>query len=61
LFPVLFYTQTRSIFVETLQNNLILLIGLITFLSGKKFVTWETLKEPRSLLNENMLQKEGLI
>jgi cellulose synthase/poly-beta-1,6-N-acetylglucosamine synthase-like glycosyltransferase len=61
LFPVLFYTQTRSVFVETLQNNLILLIGLITFLSGKKFVAWETLKEPRSILDENMLQREGLI
>jgi biofilm PGA synthesis N-glycosyltransferase PgaC len=61
LFLMLIFVQTRSVLVENLQSNFILLMGLATFLSGKRFAAWETLGEPRSLLNAGILKKQGLI
>ena len=53
--------KTRLLFVELIQSNLILLMALFFYLSGKKFITWNPLEEPRSILTRDLLKTKNLI
>ena len=53
--------KTRSTLLETIQNNLILLISLFSFFSNKQVTLWATVQESRSILTEDILIKNKLI
>ena len=54
-------TSTRITMIETLQNNLILLVSLFSFFSNKRFILWTTVQESRFLLTEELLKAKHLI
>jgi len=54
-------SKFRLLFVEALQDHIILFLALFSVTSGKKFAMWETLDESRATLNEEMLKQKGLI
>ncbi len=54
-------SKTRELIVEVVQNNCILLSALLTLVLRKKFIFWDTLEEPRSLLTRDMLEKKDLL
>lgn len=53
--------KTRLLFVELIQTNCILLGALVASRFKKKFITWDTGVESRSLLSREALEKENLI
>jgi cellulose synthase/poly-beta-1,6-N-acetylglucosamine synthase-like glycosyltransferase len=53
--------KTRITVVEAFQNNLILLLALGSFFTGKKFKLWKTLEESRTLITESVLKEKKLI
>jgi len=55
------FKKTRITAIELLQNNLILLVALTSFLSNRKFRFWKPVEGARSALNKELLQKKQLI
>jgi len=53
--------KSRLLLVELFQSNFILVIALSSYLSGKKFITWKPLEEPRSILTRDLLKTKNLI
>ena len=53
--------KTRMTALELLQNNLILLTALSSFLANRKFKLWKPIQESRSVLNEKTLRENNLI
>lgn len=53
--------KTRILVAEFVQDYIIMLVALLSSMTGKKFSSWSTLEEPRSLLSEDALSKRGLI
>jgi len=56
LLPIFLVPKSRTLFIEIVQNNYILLAAMVR---GRKI--WRTMEESRLLLNENILQKKHLI
>jgi len=61
LCPILLVRRTRTIILEALQTNLILLAALTSFFSQDSFRLWKTTQESRSLLTEDMLKERQLL
>ncbi len=61
LLPVLLVKKTRTMLLEVLQNNLILLAALSTFITNKGFILWKTVQESRLLITEEVLKQRNLI
>lgn len=53
--------KTRTTAVELIQNNLILLVALLFFVSNRKFKFWKPIQESRFGLSEQLLRKHKLI
>jgi len=53
--------KTRTTALELIQNNLILLIALTSFLTNHKFKFWKPVEGARSALSKQMLQEKQLI
>lgn len=58
---VLSIKQTRVMAFELLQNNLILLLALSSFLTKRNFTFWKPVAESRAALSESLLHEKGLI
>jgi cellulose synthase/poly-beta-1,6-N-acetylglucosamine synthase-like glycosyltransferase len=61
LFPVLLIAKSRESFIETMQNNSILLAAMASSITNRKFGTWKPMQESRLLLNERVLKDKQLI
>jgi cellulose synthase/poly-beta-1,6-N-acetylglucosamine synthase-like glycosyltransferase len=53
--------KTRTTTLEIIQNNLILLAALTSFITNRKFKLWKPIQESRFVLNEKMLKEKNLI
>jgi len=53
--------RNRIIALELLQNNLILLAALTSFLTNRKFKLWKPVEESRLVLSEQLLKEKNLI
>jgi len=53
--------KTQTTAIELIQNNLILLIALTSFLTRHKFRFWKPMEGTRSALNKQMLQEKQLL
>jgi hypothetical protein len=53
--------KTRTTAFELIQNNLILLISLSSFVGNRKFKLWKPIPESRFGLNEQVLREKKLI
>ncbi|MDR0471814.1 MAG: glycosyltransferase [Nitrososphaerota archaeon] len=53
--------KTQTTAIELIQNNLILLIALTSFLTKHKFRFWKPVEGTRSALNKQMLQEKQLL
>ncbi len=53
--------KTRTTAVELIQNNLILLSALTSFITNRKFRMWKPIEESRFGLNEQLLREQKLI
>lgn len=53
--------KIRSFFLETLQDNIILLGALVSSLANRKFVIWRKADESRQVLTPDLLTSRGLI
>ncbi|MCW4029160.1 MAG: glycosyltransferase [Candidatus Bathyarchaeota archaeon] len=53
--------KTRTTALELLQNNLILLTALTSFILNRKFRAWRPIEESRFGLNEQLLREQKLI
>jgi len=58
---VLLIGKIRKTVFEAFQNNLILLLALGSFFTGKKFKLWKTIQESRTLITESALKEKKLI
>jgi hypothetical protein len=54
-------SKFRLIFLEAVQDYIILFLALLFLVSGEKFSMWETRGESRATLNEEMLRQKNLI
>ena len=54
-------SKLRLVFLEAVQDNLLLFVALVSFLSRRKFSMWETQGESRSLLTEGLLSRYNLV
>ena len=61
LLPTILVQKTRVSLIELVQNNLILIAALSSSIFNKQFRLWSTVKESRSLLNGDTLEKLQLI
>ena len=61
LCPILLIRKTRTILIEVLQNNCILLAALPSFLTSKRFKPWKTVQESRYFITEDLLKEKKLI
>ena len=52
---------TRTMMLELIQNNLILLAALSTFFTNRKFTLWQPAEDSRSELSEKVLREYALI
>ena len=53
--------RTRMTALELIQNNLILLTALSSFVANKKFKLWKPIQESRVVLSEQVLREKKLI
>lgn len=53
--------KTRTTAVELIQNNLILLTALSSFIANRKFKLWKPIQESRFVLSEQVLKEKKLI
>jgi poly-beta-1,6-N-acetyl-D-glucosamine synthase len=53
--------KIRTATVELIQNNVILLAALTSFISNRKFKLWKTVQESRSIINEKILKEKRLL
>jgi cellulose synthase/poly-beta-1,6-N-acetylglucosamine synthase-like glycosyltransferase len=53
--------KTRTIVLELLQNNLILLAALPLFIGNNKFTFWKPIPESRNGINEQILKQNSLL
>jgi len=60
-FLLIIPSKFRLIFLEAVQDYIVLFLALLFLVSGEKFSMWETLDESRSMLDENMLKRYNLI
>ncbi|MCW3996521.1 MAG: glycosyltransferase [Candidatus Bathyarchaeota archaeon] len=61
VYLVFLVKKTRTTALELLQNNLILLTALTSFLINRKFKFWKPIPESRVGLNKEILQHNNLI
>ncbi|MCW4048006.1 MAG: glycosyltransferase [Candidatus Bathyarchaeota archaeon] len=61
LCPTLLVRKTRTIILEILQNNFILLVALASFVTSKRINQWKTVQESRVLLTEDILREKQLL
>lgn len=61
LIPAMLIPKTRITIIELVQNNLILLFALQSFLRKGKFGLWKPVQETRTLIDRNILQQNNLI
>ncbi len=61
LLAALLIKRTRVTIVEVFQNNVILLMGLTSFLNRRAFKLWSTTQESRSLITEDALRQRNLL
>jgi cellulose synthase/poly-beta-1,6-N-acetylglucosamine synthase-like glycosyltransferase len=54
-------SKFRLIVAEALQDYCILFVAVFTYALGWRFVTWNTLDESRSMVNEEFLKKANLV
>ena len=55
------FKPTRVMAFELVQNNLILLMALSSFLTKRNFTFWKPIAESRSALSESLLHEKNLI
>jgi len=53
--------KTRNLFIETLQNNVILLGALLSLILKRKFVVWNKADESRQELTRDLLERHNLL
>lgn len=53
--------RARVMAFELVQNNLILLVALSSFLTKRNFTFWKPVADSRSVLTENVLREKNLI
>ena len=53
--------RTRVMAFELVQNNLILLLALSSFLTKRNFTFWKPAAESRAMLSESVLREKNLI
>jgi hypothetical protein len=61
LIPAMLIPKTRITIIELVQNNLILLFALQSFLRKGKFGLWKPVQETRTLIDRNILQQKNLL
>jgi len=61
LLPFLLVRKSRISLIEIVQNNLILLTAMTSFITKRKFKVWKTVENSRLLLNEKVLQEKHLV
>jgi len=61
LFPIILIKKSRTLFVEFVQDNCILLNALFALISNEGFAAWKSVEESRSYLTRDVLEKESLI
>lgn len=54
-------SKFRLIFLEAVQDYIILFLALLSLVFGKKFSMWTTIDESRAMLNEETLKQNNLI
>lgn len=59
--PALAISKTRTILIEIVQNNLILILSLLSSLQRRKSRIWKPVQESRFLLDETILSQKDLI
>jgi poly-beta-1,6-N-acetyl-D-glucosamine synthase len=59
--PALAISKTRTILIEIVQNNFVLILSLFSSLQRRKFRIWKPVQESRFLLNESILSQKNLI
>ena len=57
----LLFKRSRTITLEVLQNNLILLAALSSFFNNKGFRLWKSVQESRSFITEETLRRNDLV
>lgn len=55
------FKRTRTTALELIQNNLILLTALSSFVTNRKFKLWKPIQESRFVLSEKVLKDKKLI
>jgi cellulose synthase/poly-beta-1,6-N-acetylglucosamine synthase-like glycosyltransferase len=58
---IILIPKGRTLFVETIQANVILFASLVALVLRKKFDTWKTTEETRSFLSQEVLKEKNLI
>lgn len=58
---VLLIEKSRTLLIETVQDNLVLLSALLASMLGKRDAVWKSVDRARRSLNKDTLMKEGLI
>lgn len=53
--------KLRTIFLEVVQDQLILLWAIFSLITRKKFLSWKIATSSRSSINQEVLKKRGLI
>ena len=61
LVGVFAFKRTRMMALELIQNNLILLTALPSFLTNRRFKLWKPIQESRAVLSEKVLREKQLI
>lgn len=61
LLPILLLEKSRTLFIEVIQDNCILLGALFLFILSKKSAIWKTAEQCRSCLTRDVLERKGLI
>jgi len=61
LFGCLLFKRVGILFVELVQNNIILLLAILCGVSGRRFSFWSSSGSARSDFGRNLLESKGLI
>jgi cellulose synthase/poly-beta-1,6-N-acetylglucosamine synthase-like glycosyltransferase len=61
LSSMLIVKQTRTLFIEVVQNNCILLIAILSLLVGKEIIYWKTMQDPRAKIRREILENMRLV
>lgn len=61
VFCILAVNRSRIAFVELVQNNVFLLLGILSIVTGKTITLWKTSQEPRAMTTRELLRSHDLV